>query len=95
MIAAMILILLVVTLAVLHYTPSGRKHFSVQDIVAIVVLIFLALCFISLGICIKRRNRVLPYRQLQSDIGVIYGAVNGSPDSPPRPESFSASAAEV
>ena len=95
MIAAMILILLAVTLAVLPYTPSGRKHFSVQDIVTIVVLIFLALCFISLGICIKRRNRVLPYRQLQSDIGVIYGAVNGSPDSPPRPESFTASAAEV
>ena len=102
MIAAMILILLAVILAVLHYTPSGRKHFnitndvpSVQVIVTFAVLLFLALCFISLGICIRRRNRVLPYRQLQSDIGFIYGAVNGSPDSPPRPESFSASAAEV
>ena len=77
MIAAMISILSAVTLAVLHYTASGRKHFnitndvpSVQDIVTIAVLLFLALCFISLGICIKRRNRVLPYRQLQSDIGL-------------------------
>ena len=102
MIAAMILILSAVTLAVLHYTASGRKHFnitndvpSVQDIVTIAVLLFLAVCFISLGICIKRRNIVLPYRQLQSDIGVIYGAVNASPDNPPLPESFSASGAEI
>lgn len=102
MIAAMILTLSAVTLAVLYYTPSGRKHFnitndvlSVQDILTIAVLLFLAVCFISLGICMKRRNIVLLYRQLQSNIGVIYGAVNGSPDNPPRPESFSASAAEI
>jgi len=97
MIAAMILILSAVTLAVLYYTPYCRKHLnitndvnSVEVIVTIAVLFFLALCFIFLGIYIKRRNRELPYRRIQSDIGVIYGAS----DSPPRPESFSSSAPE-
>lgn len=76
-IAAMILILSAVTLAVLYYTPYCRKHLnitndvnSVEVIVTIGVLFFLALCFIFLGIYIKRTNRQLPYRQLQSDIGV-------------------------
>ena len=76
-IAAMILILSAVTLAVLYYTPYCRKHLnitndvnSVEVIVTIGVLFFLALCFIFLGIYIKRTNRKLPYRRLQSDIGV-------------------------
>lgn len=77
MIAAMILILSAVTLAVLYYTPYCRKHLnitndvnSVEVVVTIGVLFFLALCFIFLGIYIKRTNRKLPYRRLQSDIGV-------------------------
>ena len=78
-IAAMILILSAVTLAVLYYTPYCRKHLnitndrdvnSVEVIVTIGVLFFLALCFIFLGIYIKRTNRKLPYRRLQSDIVV-------------------------
>ena len=76
-IAAMILILSAVILAVLYYTPYCRKHLnitndvnSVEVIVTIGVLFFLALCFIFLGIYIKRTNRKLPYRRLQSDIGV-------------------------
>ena len=67
MIAAMILILSAVTLAVLHYTPYCCKHLnitndvnSVEVIVTIGVLFFLALCFIFLGINIKRRNKSYP-----------------------------------
>lgn len=91
MIAAMILILSAVTLLVLYYTPCCRKHLnitndvnSVEVIVIIGVLFFLALCVIFLGIYIERRNRGIPYRRLQSDMGVIYGAS----DSPPRSEEF-------
>ena len=98
MIAATTIILLAVMLLSLWYGNIVRQNFKVASPggeIVIGVLFVLAICVFSLGIYIKRRNRELPYRQLQSDVGVIYGAVNGSSDSPPRPESFSARAPEV